>query len=144
MKILIMTDSPFIPTGLGRVGREIAFKLLRAGHEIGYLGWYQHPDIEIKLPPGLRYWYTNNNDYGSDKLDNIVNKFQPDIVLTIGDIWCLNYIPGCKTRRWFQWCCYIPVDGEPLNGGLPPALVSTIEDIDIPVAYTNYAKEKKP
>lgn len=138
-----MTDSLNMPTGMGRLGREIALGLQKRGHDIGYIGWFQHSDIPANQPQGMRCWFTNNQNYGADILDNVVNRFQPDILLTIGDFWWLYYIADpniCRTRRFFQWCSYIPVDGEPLNGGIPPAIRGVIEDIDIPVAYTDYAK----
>lgn len=144
MRILIMTDAPNLPTGQARVGREIATGLKRHGHDVGYLGWFQVPEIAATAPAGIHYWWTNNSYYGQDILDRIVQTFQPDVVLTIGDFWNLNYIADpniCRTRRRFQWCSYIPVDGEPINGGLPPSIRPIIEDIDIPVAYTNYAKD---
>lgn len=143
MRILIMTDSPNIPTGQGRVGREIAMGLQRHGHQIGYIGWFQHPDAPTIPPPGIRLWPTNNSHYGSDILDRVVNSFQPDVLLTISDFWNIWYITDpnvCRTRRYFQWCSYIPVDGEPIGGGIPPGIRNIIADVDIPIAYTDYAK----
>lgn len=143
MRILIMTDSPFIPTGQAKVGREIAIGLARRGHEIGYLGWWHRQDIFPNLPFNIQFWWTNNGLYGADLLDSVVQSFQPDVVLTVGDFWNLWWITDgnqCRTRRQFQWCSYIPVDGEPMNGGLPPSIIATVEDIDIPVAYTEYAR----
>ena len=142
-RILVMTDAPNLPTGQARVGREIAAGLKRHNHDVGYFGWFQIPEISMSAPEGMPYWWTNNKYYGSDALDSVVNRFQPDILLTIGDFWNLNYIADptiCKTRRWFQWCSYIPVDGEPIGGGLPPGIAPIVQDIDIPVAYTEYAK----
>ncbi len=144
MRILIMTDSPFIPSGQAKVGREIAIGLARRGHQLGYIGWFHRQDIVPNLPHNIQFWPTNNSHYGADVLDNVVQQFQPDIVLTIGDFWNLWWMsdPGvCRTRKYFQWCSYIPVDGEPMNGGLPPGIIKIVEDIDIPVAYTEYAKE---
>lgn len=138
-----MTDSLNIPTGLGRVGRELATGLRNRGYDIGYLGWHHDTDATLKTPDGIKFWYTNNKLHGQDALDQVVNKFQPDVVLTIGDFWHLWYINDpnvCRTRRFFQWCGYIAVDGEPLNGGLPPGIIPIIEDVDLPVAYTDYAK----
>ncbi len=143
MRLLLMTDSLNMPTGFGRVGRELALGLQKRGHEIGYIGWFQHNDIPAAQPQGIKCWFTNNQHYGADILDNIVNKFQPDVLLTIGDLWHLSYIADpniCRTRRFFQWSNYISVDGEPICGGVPPAIKPIIEDIDIPVAYTDYAK----
>lgn len=143
MRILIMTDSCFLPTGQGRVGQEIAVGLARRGNEVGYIGWFHRVDIFPNLPHNIQFWWTNDNYYGSNILDSVVQQFQPDIVLTIGDFWNIGWIADgniCKTRRYFQWCSYIPVDGEPINGGLPPGIIKIIEDIDLPVAYTEYAK----
>lgn len=143
MRILIMTDSPFIHSGQARVGREIAIGLARRGHELGYIGLFHPAEIHPNLPHNILYWWTNNNLYGSDILDTAVSKFQPEVVLTIGDFWNIGWITDlniCRTRRTFQWCSYIPVDGEPYSGGLPPGIIRTVEDIDIPIAYTEYAK----
>lgn len=138
-----MTDSPFIPSGMGRLGREIAVGLSMRGHEIGYLGWFHRTDIFPNLPNNIQFWWTNNNYFGADILDRVVNQFQPDMLISISDVWHVQYITDgnqCRTRRFFQWCHYIPVDGEPISGGVPPANIPIIEDFDIPVAYTNYAK----
>lgn len=138
-----MTDSFNLPSGQGRVGMELATGLVKRGHDVGYLGWFQMPRISTQSLPGVRFWWTNNNLYGQDALDQVVMEFQPDIVLTVGDFWNLSWITDrsmCRTRHTFQWCSYIPVDGEPLNGGIPPGIRAVIEDIDIPVAYTEYAK----
>lgn len=142
MKILIMTDSMFISTGQGRVGKELALGLGKRGHQVGYIGWFHRPDIIPNAPYNIHFWWTNDNQYGGNILDRVVEQFQPDVLLTIGDFWNLWYIsdPGiCRTRRRFQWCSYIPVDGEPVGGGLPPSIIKVIEDVDIPIAYTNYA-----
>lgn len=107
MRIILMSDSICIPTGMGRLTRELALGLQRKGHDLAHIGWFQHSEIPAVQPHGMKCWYTNNNHYGADVLDNIVNKFQPDILLTIGDFWWLHYIADtniCRTRRHFQWC----------------------------------------
>lgn len=142
MRILVMTDSPFIHSGQARVGREIAVGLASRGHEIGYLGWWHDSKIIPNLPHNIQFWWTNNSNYGSDVLDIVVNSFQPEVLLTIGDMWNLHYIIDpkyCRTRKFFQWCSYIPVDGEAYGGGLPPGVADIVKEIDIPVAYTDYA-----
>lgn len=144
MRILCMSDSVFNPTGLGRLGRELVIGLSNHGHEMGYIGWFHRSDVFPSLPNNIQFWSTNNNLYGSDILDSVVMKFQPDVVLTIGDLWNLWYIADpniCKTRRQFQWANYQAVDGEPIGGGIPPRLVPIMEDVDIPVAYTEYSKQ---
>ena len=144
MRILFISDSIYIPTGLAKVGRELSMGLAKKGHQIGYINLYHRKDSITHIPPGMICWFTNNNCYGSDVIDSAIIKFRPDILITIGDMWNFAYITDsniCRTRRLFQWCAYISCDGEPFGGGIPPALVPVIEDVDIPIAYTDYAKE---
>lgn len=143
MRIMIMTDSYHAPSGLGRVGRELALGLQRRGHEISYIGWFHKSFFSSEMINGIPTWFTDNGHFGSDVLDKAVNKAQPDILITIADMWNVWYITNpqaCQTRRFFQWMPYIPVDGEPLCGGLPPGLPPIVEEADIPVAYTDYAR----
>lgn len=144
MRIMISTDSPFIPSGQARVGRELAIGLAKRGHELGYLGWFHRQDIFPNLPYNIQFWWTNNTAYGADVLDGVIQRFMPDVLLTIGDFWNISYITNpqiCRTRKLFQWCAYCPVDGEPEGGGLPPSIIPVMADVDIPVAYTEYAKQ---
>lgn len=138
-----MSDSMFTPTGLGRVARAFVLGLMSHGHQVSHIGWFQRIGLSEPIPKGLVYWGTNDVHYGSKVLDDIVRQAAPEIVITIGDLWNVAYIADqnlCRMRRHFQWCHYIPVDGEPIRGGIPKNLMSVLEDIDIPVAYTNYAK----
>ena len=143
MRIIIITDSPHIPTGLARVGRELALGLYGHGHDMAYLGLFHHSEIpQANLGP-VKCWFTNDNLYGQGVFDRIVNRFQPDAVLTIGDMWNFWHIADhsvCKTRKFFQWVAYLPVDGEPIGGGIPPDQIHILEDVDWPIAYTRYAE----
>lgn len=141
-KILIMTDNANIPTGMGRVGREIALGLQRLGHEIIYLGWFSPTWLESTMP--FRVYRTSNNYYGSDIFDRVVHDERPDVVLTVGDIWMVQYIADpnvCRSRPWFQWIGYVPIDGVALNGGVPNSWISVLDDMDVVVPYTEYGKE---
>ncbi|GAF99545.1 unnamed protein product, partial [marine sediment metagenome] len=50
MKVLIMTDNPNVPTGMGKVGRELALGLHKRGYKVAYLGWFTGSGIEEKMP----------------------------------------------------------------------------------------------
>ena len=141
MKIICMTDSPNIKTGMARVGREIALGLCEAGHEVVYIGWYRDaPDTQkwpFKLIP------SENKHYGEDVFDRTIVAERPDYVLTIGDPWMYSYIADkrkCRTRDLFQWIGYVAVDGHTVNGTLPVFWDKVINDMDRVVAYTNYGK----
>ena len=139
-----MSDSLYLPTGLGRVGYELATGLARLGHEIGYIGWW-HPAHVITPPPPvpIEFWPVDGKRGGEEVLDTILDRWQPDALLTIGDLWNLGYVAQpvrCQLRRYVQWIHYLSVDGEPVGGGLPPGCIPTLADVDWPVAYTQYAQ----
>lgn len=139
MKILTMSDNCNIPTGMGKVHREIALGLHNRNHHVEALGWFSSPDLQNKMP--FKIHSTRNQYYGSDVFDKIVMQFQPDVVLTIGDIWMVNYISEpnrCKTRHMFKWVGYIPIDGAAHGEVLPPTWTQVVNNMDIKVAYTEY------
>ena len=44
-KVLIVTDSPAICTGLARVGRELGYRFHQRGYETAFAGWF-HPNLQ--------------------------------------------------------------------------------------------------
>lgn len=140
-KILVMSDSPNIQTGMGRVHKEIAGGLKKRGHDIESLGWFSSMSSPNEMPWPVHA--TRNQYYGSDVFDDIVRKVQPDIVLTIGDIWMIDYIADkskCGTRKRFRWVGYCPIDGAAHGEILPPTWIPTFRDMDVKVAYTEYGR----
>lgn len=141
MKVMIMTDNPNIPTGMGRVGKELALGLQKRGYNVSYLGWFTPPWFENKLP--IRLHKTNNNYYGADVFDDVVTKEQPDVVITVGDVWMIRHIKEqARTRQFFKWIGYTPIDGHAWHGGVPNSWIEVFESMDKVVAYTEYGKRK--
>lgn len=142
MRILIMSDNPAVHTGMGRVHREIGRALKRAGHDIISIGWFSPSWL-----PDWTEWRvhrTENNYYGKDVFDQIVWGTRPDVVLTIGDVWMIQYISDpqqCQTRSLFRWVGYVPVDGAAWHGGVPNSWNQILLDMDRVVAYTEYGRD---
>lgn len=141
MRLLLMSDNPNLPTGMGTVGREIALGLHRRGIEIHYLGWFSG-DIQNRMP--FPIFKTHNMYYGSDIFDNAIYRVFPDIVLTVGDEWMVNHIADkkkCKSRNLFKWIGYVPIDGHAIHGGIPNSWGNTLRSMDYVVAYTDYGRK---
>lgn len=141
MKVLLMSDTPSISTGMGRVHREIGRELKKRGYDVVSIGWFSA--YWLKDWTEWKSYRTNNMYYGSDVFDEVVYKESPDIVLTIGDIWMVDYIVDrsrCKSRVLFQWVMYTPIDGEAFGGGVPTSWLPTFRDADAVVAYIEYGK----
>lgn len=141
LKIAIMTDNPSLPTGMAKVGREIAMALHNAGHEVVYIGWYVNPPQPKQFP--FKVLGCENRMFGADVLDKVYRAEQFDILITIGDMWRLDYIGDgrrCHSRRFFQWIAYSAIDGEAIGGGVPKYLQPTYRKPDKVILYTEYGK----
>lgn len=142
LKVCIQSDNPSLPTGQARVGREIAMAIVRAGHEVCYIGYYENPPKPQQFP--FTVIPCQNRYFGSDVFDNAFRKEQWDVLITIGDMWRLDYLTDpkrCLSRRFFQWIAYTAIDGEALNGGLPKFLHPTFRNPDRVIAYTEYGRD---
>ena len=99
-------------------------------------------DYPNRMP--WKVYATRNQYYGSDVLDDVVKQSRPDILISIGDCWMISHVADpsrCRTRRTFKWMNYCPIDGATYGEKLPPTWIPTFRDMDVKVAYTEYAKK---
>jgi len=128
-KILILTDSPKIHTGLGGNCREV-FKTLLAKYpdkyEIQQLGWFNfggqenvpwpvHNTNIIKKPDGNADM-DHEDRYGQKTFEAVRAQFNPDIVWSAGDLWCFTHMLNSPTRNLFRLALYYTIDGAPYFG----------------------------
>lgn len=113
-KLLIVTDTPTIWTGLGRISREVAPRL--SNHfEVAVAGWHHQP-----LPTPFKFHIYPLHKGTSDESNQfrvILNNFQPDLILAIGDLWDFGYltqvIPEYKEhKKEAKIALWVTVDGE--------------------------------
>ena len=143
-KVLVITDSPKIDTGFGRVGKEVWSYLSSTGkYEVVSIGWF-HQENPREVPyPVLA---TKKNDQGvitqEDKYAHqtfplVVEDFKPDLVWSLGDMWMTQHIKDAKSRSTYKWVGYFPIDGEPV----PSKWGEVVESMDYAVAYGTYGLE---
>lgn len=140
-KILVLTDSPMLHTGFARVGKEIFTALNRTGkYEIVCVGWFHQNTLEDITYP---IWTTKKNEkgaitqadkYGHKSFPGFVDKFKPDLVWTLGDMWMIDHVALAPNRKTFEWVAYFPIDGEPS----PSKWGKIVENMDVAVAYGKY------
>jgi len=143
-KILVMTDSPKIDTGFGRVGREVWSHLNNTGkYEINAIGWFhQENDREVSYPvyttkKNEKGIITQEDKYGHHTFPAYVEKIKPDLVWSLGDMWMTDHIKEAKNRKSFKWVGYFPIDGQPV----PTKWGPIVEDMDYAVAYGKYGED---
>lgn len=115
-RLLWMSDAPTFFTGFGTVTNEILSRLRRSEkYDIacvgwGYNGWpYNRECIPFDIYP------SPSPNLGKDTLPRILSEFQPDIFVTLGDVWMVDWLAeGTLDHRPFKYFPYIPLDGVPL------------------------------
>jgi len=146
MKIVILSDSPTIPTGYRSQATQLARHLEKAGHEIHYLAnGYMGSDIEsVKFKGGEQF---NYKIYGHGPSDQYFNKTMSQRLKLIGADrfiilldtfmlypWVLNLdLSSAKTFFWF------PSDG---GGGLPKGCSEILRKIDVPIAMAEFGQKQ--
>jgi glycosyltransferase involved in cell wall biosynthesis len=137
IKLLWMSDSPVFCTGFGTVTREVLRRLAARDHyEVacvawGYEGWpYERHDIPYDLYPSV------SPNLGRDTLPKALDHFKPDILVTLGDIWMVEWISELADRNGCRFFPYFPIDGAPLY----PPWRAFVQSADVPITCSRFAQ----
>lgn len=136
MKIVMVSDSPTIPTGYGRVIKMLAKSFTDAGNFVDVIGW-GYDGSPHDFPYNIIPCDTNRDGHGEDILANYIRQNKPDILFTLGDPWMLDFVPQIEERSAVVWISYFPIDGHPI----PREWHSWIANADYPIVFSNYAQE---
>jgi glycosyltransferase involved in cell wall biosynthesis/ADP-heptose:LPS heptosyltransferase len=124
-RILIVSDSPAIQSGLARVTRELAARFADEGHEVAVAGWFDihaAPDAEFDYPvyPAIKR--------APEALASLLETIQPHVVLAIGDPWDFEWLARQRARGapW-KLMGYLNIEGRPL----PLACESILDGFDV-------------
>lgn len=153
-KLLVHCESPLLPTGFGNMGREILTRLynvktdwgtpkfeiavMALGQGVDPFNPNQNP-FPFKMFPHLGD--RNANPFGQDYAAEIVKRFNPDIVLSIGDVWMVDFwndhgrIPQ-ELRKTFKLVGYVAIDGYPV----PDFWVDKFRHFDKIITFTKFGK----
>jgi len=138
MKVLYMSDGIWSHTGFGVVGKNIIPRL-KDKFEIGMINWqYQGAPFMVDE---MKVYGTKSHFFGEDVFQRTVIDFKPDILITHGDHWMVNYIALPKHRKLLKklgikWIWYLPVDTDMI----PEQYINDIKSADAIVSYAKFAK----
>ena len=130
--ILWYGDSPAVRTGFGRVSYEFLKRLHATGKYIIYaLGINDKgDDTPLKRLPNFHIIPCSDlqhDPYGLQKLPEVLSKVQPDVIISLNDIWVwLGDERHGNRDHWLwkhirqyspksRWIGYFPIDGSPLD-----------------------------
>lgn len=128
IKILIVTDSAALQSGLATTTRNIFIPLLRNNpdkYEIHQLGFFHFmpkeqvpwPIYQTRIIQGPNGPQPDMNDkYGEQSFHDLVGKIRPDIVFGYGDMWHFNHLIQSPMRNTYRLVTYYTIDGQPYFG----------------------------
>jgi glycosyltransferase involved in cell wall biosynthesis len=109
LRILVVSDSPWAPTGFGTNTRCIASIFAAEGHTVAYAGCQNpkhEPNWETPWPLGqtekkvsfelLPFMYPGQEKFGEKSFPQWIEQFKPDLVFTHLDIQMFAYMTDAK------------------------------------------------
>lgn len=144
--IVILSDSPTIPTGYRNQSTMLARHLQKAGWEVHFLAnGYMGSDIDyLKLAGGEEFTYKiyghgHNNPYFANTMSQVIKKVNADRFLILLDTfmlypWFIN-LDLSPAKTFF----YFPSDG---GGGLPKGCEAILKKIDQPVSMARFGQKQ--
>jgi len=146
MKILILSDSVFIPTGYRNQSMRLAQYLTKQGHEVHYMmNAYNGITLDYaKLEDGtecnFKMYGEMQPGYFANSMREHLNTIKPDVFYILLDTFMLfqsNFLnqdtSPAKTVFWF------PSDG---GGGLPKDCENILKKVDKPIAMAQFGQKQ--
>lgn len=109
-KILIHSCAPWCSTGYGQQTAQLALRLKADGYDVDVSAHFGLEGSTLKWN-GITVW-PGANDFGNRMLPRYIKLLEPDLVLTLLDVWVLR---GKPLRAAAQLGSWIPIDHEPLG-----------------------------
>lgn len=137
LRVLWLSDSPLLATGFGRVTRALVSRFSRipdldvACLGIGYDGW---PFDAATFP--ARIYPAAADSHGQDTFERVIHEFKPDVVITLAELWMIDWLPKHPCRPRFKWIAYVPLDAPPFY----PPWESLLRDMDEVVAMSDFGR----
>lgn len=137
MKIVTISDSLDLSTGLARVHRHIINTLANQGHEIISLCWHSPRDGCFTLRnSGAKvksYWLKKGDKEELCRVYDIFQLEQPKLIITCGDYWDFWYLQAVigKMGYYLPWVSILTLDSDPIAEPFRP-LFNQMTDIIVP------------
>jgi glycosyltransferase involved in cell wall biosynthesis len=137
-----MSDGPNSPTGLGNSTLNIMNGLKKefGPENIAILDW-QYVGQKRTDYDGVSVYPINNHLYGKDTLYLALQDFKPNILITVGDYWMMDYLAQEDYQKILKkinikWIAYITVDSD----SVPIFFRGMFKSIDKVISPSKYGR----
>ena len=142
--VSVFSNSPGQPTGYGQATEALVKLLKRDGADVASLSNYGHEGVnntyrteygDIPIYARGNEAYSNDVTPAHHKHWKAVNKEQPDLMITLYDVWVLN-AKGFDTIPIASW---VPIDHNPV----PPGVLKWLQKENVtPLAMSKFGLEQ--
>ncbi|MCI0748442.1 MAG: glycosyltransferase family 4 protein [Verrucomicrobia subdivision 3 bacterium] len=137
VRVLWVSDSPLTGSGFARVTREITTRLAKMpGLQIACVGWNHDgwPYERARFPLIV---FPSRDCSDTTSFERAFRDFKPQVVITLGEIWMVDWLQRHPLRPQFKWIGYFPVDGRPFYPPWEPLL----KDVDELVTMSEFGRQ---
>ena len=131
---LWLTNAPFTATGYGIQCREIATRMIAAGHEVAVACNFGLSGSALNWQ-GMTLYPLRMQQHCADVIGYYAQHFGADVVITLYDVWALP--ADIRERIYTPWAAMVPVDGLPIN----EQTVQRLKQAQYVIAYSQYARQ---
>lgn len=139
MKVLLVSNAPWVKTGYGTQAASLARRLRDDGHQVVFYATFG-------LEGGVQQWEgitvlpANGQGFVDPIIQGHLRYTQPDLVITLFDLWPWR---GSNIMHWIRevgakWLAWFPIDATPISF----ANVEMLDFVDYPVAMANFAVDE--
>src|SRR5882672_2898722 len=75
--------------------------------------------------------------HGAENFERVIDEFPPDVVISLGELWMIDWLHTHPARTRFKWIIYVPLDGGPFYPPWEPML----KDADELVAMSEFGRQ---
>lgn len=143
--VLVLSDGPSQPSGLGRIARDLTSLLHKhselLGVRVGQLGFYHDPDTTWPWP----VWkILDEGHFGQDDVKRTWWRFageKPGVIFTIWDpSRCYGIMQEAESLPVRMWG-YFPIDGVNARGGIGGPAGEVLKRYDKAIGYGKWGAE---
>lgn len=137
MKLMLMMNAPWAPTGYGTQGKLLGAALQKAGHDVALFANYGLSGGNLQMG-GFRVYAPFHDPWGSDILPAHMNHFEADYLLTLMDVWVTDWLGKAGQEGDLRWIPWFPIDHEPI----PERVIEKIIGCHTALAYSQFGYDQ--
>lgn len=140
LKVLIVSDSAYLHTGYSTITKNLC-RVLKDEFEMRVFATIPH-----KTNEPYPFTYISSGNHNLD-FRGCLKHYKPDVVITLLDLWRLDFVVKAKQDNPFIWLAYLAVEGEDFpksvfNFGKKIMTLEYLGLIDYLVTYSQFGKKE--